>query len=312
MAKQDYSRVAPDVLKAKAKFFPVMQHMFQLQKEHKEFSTLWMIARSIAAGGQTLRENVDVSGVGLAVIAASATGGTAGAMEAASGSLTAVNVAMNTIFDHYVEEQELKRSLEKQLQEVKEEYINYLSEFAPVYYKYMKEWDRLCLNKDKAYLDIYSGRAEDALKSTEAVLQQSPNNREGLLLKSLCLIDLGKMSKDKNIQFYIVPTDDDHQSETVGDYYQARAYLSGFTGSAGTLLVMQDEAYLWTDGRYFIQAAKELYEGITLMKMGQKGVPTLLEFLIQHIQEHDKIAFDGQTMACQFILDLKKQLKIDE
>ena len=124
--------------------------------------------------------------------------------------------------------------------------------------------------------------------------------------------DFQQLLKDKNIQFYIVPTDDDHQSETVGDYYQARAYLSGFTGSAGTLLVMQDEAYLWTDGRYFIQAAKELYEGITLMKMGQKGVPTLLEFLIQHIQEHDKIAFDGQTMACQFILDLKKQLKIDD
>ena len=78
--------------------------------------------------------------------------------------------------------------------------------------------------------------------------------------------DFQQLLKDKNIQFYIVPTDDDHQSETVGDYYQARAYLSGFSGSAGTLLVMQDEAYLWTDGRYFIQAAKELYEGITLMK----------------------------------------------
>ncbi|UTY40801.1 aminopeptidase P family N-terminal domain-containing protein [Allocoprobacillus halotolerans] len=108
----------------------------------------------------------------------------------------------------------------------------------------------------------------------------------------------------------MVPTDDDHQSETVGDYYQARAYLSGFTGSAGTLLVMQDEAYLWTDGRYFIQAAKELYDGITLMKMGQKGVPTLLEFLTQHVQEQDVIAFDGETMTCQFVLDLEKIFKL--
>ena len=73
MAKQDYSRVAPEVLKAKMKFFPVMQHMYELQKEHKEFSTLWMVARSVAAGGQTLRENVDAAGVGLAVIASSAT-----------------------------------------------------------------------------------------------------------------------------------------------------------------------------------------------------------------------------------------------
>lgn len=117
-----------------------------------------------------------------------------------------------------------------------------------------------------------------------------------------------KLLKEKNIQFYIVPTDDDHQSETVGDYYQARAYLSGFTGSAGTLLVTLQGAYLWTDGRYFIQAAKELEEGITLMKMGQKGVPTLLEFLASHVQDGDVIAFDGQTMTCQFVLDLEDRL----
>ena len=122
--------------------------------------------------------------------------------------------------------------------------------------------------------------------------------------------DFQQLLKDKNIQFYIVPTDDDHQSETVGDYYQARAYLSGFTGSAGTLLVMQDEAYLWTDGRYFIQAAKELYEGITLMKSGQKGVPTLLEFLKDHVQKQDTIAFDGQTMTCQFVLDMEKEIQV--
>lgn len=122
--------------------------------------------------------------------------------------------------------------------------------------------------------------------------------------------DFQQLLKDKNIQFYIVPTDDDHQSETVGDYYQARAYLSGFTGSAGTLLVMQDEAYLWTDGRYFIQVAKELYEGITLMKSGQKGVPTLLEFLKDHVQKQDTIAFDGQTMTCQFVLDMEKEIQV--
>lgn len=122
--------------------------------------------------------------------------------------------------------------------------------------------------------------------------------------------DFQQLLKDKNIQFYIVPTDDDHQSETVGDYYQARAYLSDFTGSAGTLLVMQDEAYLWTDGRYFIQAAKELYDGITLMKSGQKGVPTLLEFLKDHVQKQDTIAFDGQTMTCQFVLDMEKEIQV--
>lgn len=201
MAKQDYSRVAPEVLRVKVKFFPVMQRMYQLQKEHKEFSTLWMVARSVAAGGQTLRENVDMAGVGLAVVSASAGIGMEGGMEVASQSLSAVNVAANAVFDHYAEEQKLKKELEKQITTVKEQYVNYLSEFAPVYYKYMKEWDKLCLNKDKAYLDIYSGHAEDALNGVNAVLDQSPNNREGLLLKSLCLIEFGKINEEEGIQF---------------------------------------------------------------------------------------------------------------
>lgn len=120
-----------------------------------------------------------------------------------------------------------------------------------------------------------------------------------------------KLLEEKNIQFYIVPTDDDHQSETVGAYYQVRAYLSGFTGSAGTLLVTPSDAYLWTDGRYFIQAANELKEGITLMKMAQKGVPTITEFLQEHVKAGDVVGFDGQTMKCQFVFELEEALDED-
>ncbi len=120
-----------------------------------------------------------------------------------------------------------------------------------------------------------------------------------------------KLLKEKKIDFYIVPTDDDHQSETVGAHFQSRAYLSGFNGSAGTLLVKQDAAYLWTDGRYFIQAAKQLKEGISLMKMAQKGVPTLLEFLKENVKDGDVIAFDGQTMNAKFVLDMEEMIEAD-
>lgn len=120
-----------------------------------------------------------------------------------------------------------------------------------------------------------------------------------------------QLLKEKNMDYYIVPTDDDHSSETVGAHYQARAYLSGFTGSAGTLLVKQDSAYLWTDGRYFIQAEKELKEGITLMKMAQKGVPTLLEFLAKDIKEGNLIGFDGKTMNSKFVFELEESLNVD-
>ncbi|WP_028044711.1 aminopeptidase P family protein [Candidatus Stoquefichus massiliensis] len=120
-----------------------------------------------------------------------------------------------------------------------------------------------------------------------------------------------KLLKEKHIDYYIVPTDDDHQSETVGEHFQSRAYLSGFTGSAGTLLVSPNEAYLWTDGRYFIQAAAQLEEGITLMKMAQKDVPTLLEFLVENLKENDTIAFDGQTMTAQFVLSLEELIDMN-
>ena len=86
--------------------------------------------------------------------------------------------------------------------------------------------------------------------------------------------------KAEGMDMYLVPTADFHQSEYVGDYFKARAWLSGFTGSAGTLVVTQDRACLWTDGRYFIQAAKQLEDtGVSLMKMGEEGVPTVDEFI---------------------------------
>jgi len=93
----------------------------------------------------------------------------------------------------------------------------------------------------------------------------------------------GEMRK-KNLSAYIVPTEDFHCSEYVGDYFKAREYLSGFTGSAGTLLVMRERALLWTDGRYFLQAEEQLSNsGIELMKSGQPEVPTLSEFLGEHL-----------------------------
>ena len=91
---------------------------------------------------------------------------------------------------------------------------------------------------------------------------------------------LQSLMKEKGIDIYIIPTSDFHQSEYVGEYFKGRKFLSGFTGSAGTLVVTLDKAYLWTDGRYFIQAQQQL-EGsdIILMKMAMPNVPTIKEFL---------------------------------
>ena len=87
---------------------------------------------------------------------------------------------------------------------------------------------------------------------------------------------LRKVMKDKGIDCYIIPTSDYHNSEYVSEYFMVREFFSGFTGSAGTLVVFADQAALFTDGRYFIQASRQLEgSGITLMKMGEPEVPTL-------------------------------------
>ena len=112
---------------------------------------------------------------------------------------------------------------------------------------------------------------------------------------------LRQRMQEQGMDAYVVVTDDFHGSEYVGDYFKAREYLSGFTGSAGTLVVLPDAAALWTDGRYFLQASQQLEgSGIELMRMGQPGVPEIPAFLRDHVPENGWIGFDSRTISNDF------------
>ncbi len=114
------------------------------------------------------------------------------------------------------------------------------------------------------------------------------------------LSELRNRMAREGIDAYLVPTDDFHSSEYVGDYFKCRKFLTGFTGSAGTALVTADGAYLWTDGRYFLQAGKQLENtGIELMKIGVEGVPTIGEFLLEYMKEGEVLGFDGRCMKAK-------------
>ena len=107
--------------------------------------------------------------------------------------------------------------------------------------------------------------------------------------------------KKRHLDAYVVVTDDFHTSEYVGAHFKAREFLSGFTGSAGTLVVLPDAAALWTDGRYFLQASQQLEgSGIELMRMGQPGVPEIPAFLRDHVPENGWIGFDSRTISNDF------------
>ncbi len=111
---------------------------------------------------------------------------------------------------------------------------------------------------------------------------------------------LRESMKAAGIDCYLIPTSDYHDSEYVSGFFQVRKYFSGFTGSAGTLVVSGNEAALFTDGRYFIQAEKEL-EGsdIRLMKMEEPGVPTIEEYLEQVLKEGECLGFDGRVVKAE-------------
>ena len=116
--------------------------------------------------------------------------------------------------------------------------------------------------------------------------------------------------KEYGIDAYIIPSSDSHQSEYVGEYFKSRAYISGFTGSAGTLVVTMEEAGLWTDGRYFIQAENQLKNtGIKLFKMGEEGVPTTKEYLCDKMANNSTLGFDGRLISANEGKALQEALK---
>lgn len=131
---------------------------------------------------------------------------------------------------------------------------------------------------------------------------------------------LRELMKERGIDAYIIPSSDNHQSEYVGEYFKAREYMTGFTGSAGTAIVMMNEAGLWTDGRYFLQAENQLKDsGIDLYRISNPGVPTTEKFIIDKMPKSGTLGFDGRLIAMkegsnfeQKLADKNVSIKYDE
>lgn len=122
---------------------------------------------------------------------------------------------------------------------------------------------------------------------------------------------LYQLMKERKIDAYIVASSDPHQSEYVADHFKSRAFISGFTGSAGTFLAIRDQGcYLWTDGRYFLQAEEQLQgTGIQLMRMGIPGVATLNEFIREKLPQGSSVGFDGRTYSGKQLDSMQAELK---
>ena len=132
----------------------------------------------------------------------------------------------------------MKRKTENRLNRLRRQYIAYIEQYAPIYYKYMDEWNTLCLDKDRAYINLYAGKLSDALNASQKVLDRHPENREGLLLKALSLIRLGAQSLPEFVlpedaacnQRWIVEGRANYEQRTLANpcYFTARRILDQY------------------------------------------------------------------------------------
>lgn len=121
------------------------------------------------------------------------------------------------------------------------------------------------------------------------------------------LAQLREQMAQRNIAVYVVPTADFHDSEYVGAHFKAREFITGFTGSAGTVVITMKEAGLWTDARYFLQAERQLAgTTVTLYKIGEEGVLTVKEYIESTLKEGECIGFDGRVVSGSFGRELKE------
>ena len=115
--------------------------------------------------------------------------------------------------------------------------------------------------------------------------------------------------RPNNIKAFIIPSTDPHLSEYVAPYWMSREWISGFTGSAGTAVILMDKAGLWTDSRYFLQAEKELEgSGVTLYKEMLPETPSITKFLCQNLKPGESVSIDGKMFSVQQVEQMKEDL----
>jgi Xaa-Pro aminopeptidase len=122
------------------------------------------------------------------------------------------------------------------------------------------------------------------------------------------LAALRKLMQEKGFSAYIIPSTDPHQSEYCPDYWKTREWFSGFTGSAGTIVITADFAGLWTDARYFIQAEEQLKDsGIELVKLKIPHTPEYLDWLADILPENSTVGINGEVFAQSLVNQMKKR-----
>ncbi len=235
MARQDYTGVAPDVLEAKRKLFPVLEYTYKLRQQDEQLSDVWMLMRGAARGGETLVEHTSA----LTLFRA-----THGDIFAILGLLNGEDADRSTAeaFAQYEKDKKLKSAIRQDLQKLRVSYRQYLEDYTPIYQKYMQEYDALCIEKDKAYLDLYAGRTDEALSHTQNILKKYPDNAEAMLLQSMSHIMLG--AGETPVPDVLRPLNPESPENPDSlDSQESSAVLGGHYAKASSMLQHYTELY---------------------------------------------------------------------
>lgn len=245
MARQDFSHVPADVMEAKKTLFPVLQELYELDEEYKELhiwanlvskiGSVFCTDANVMYGSQVNSTDGLIWRVGEAIDPI---------LSSASNMTHHLRMMNSGIFDDFVKNQDLKKSNRKRVKKIRAQFIAYLEQYAPVYIKYMKEWDKVCLLKDKAYLNLYKGQSAEALESVDSILRHYPKNREAMLLKSWALLQ-SVSSRDMAVA---VSSSDAPQTICPSNIVEARkilmAYMDQYPNRTAPALLLLGVSYL--------------------------------------------------------------------
>lgn len=200
MARQDYSQVAQDVVDLRVKLLPVLQEMYLIDQEYEHINLWSTLGRDLSTDvSQVVAEktnpNFSLENVhGLLRIMSLTDIPTPNSIIVSS-----ITKTGTMVFEQFEKNQKIKEDLSIRMHQVRKQYIEYLEDYIPVYNKYMQEWNQLCLIKDRAYLQLYSGQYESALKSCQEALTRDPDNREMHLLQCMAIIQSVEYPQASNL-----------------------------------------------------------------------------------------------------------------
>lgn len=199
MAKQDYSQVAQDVVDLRVQLLPILQEMYLIDQEYENINIWNSLGRDLSSDVSQLMTKPIDSAISGENIRGLLTYAAVGSISPSALAITTIAKSGTKVFDHFEETENMKDDLRKRMHHVRKNYLEYLQDYTMVYNKYMQEWNQLCMIKDRAYLQLYSGQYESALRSCSEALSMDPNNREMLLLQCMTLIQSVEIPQQSNI-----------------------------------------------------------------------------------------------------------------